>query len=214
MTIEGLSDIRFKLLAFVPTLAGVAIALINDNKVSQFTALALGILGFFVTLGIIMYELRNTLFYEMSAARASRLEALLKLPRFSLPERSDQPGGMFKERAAEGPQKLIGIIPVRHDRGLALIYGASLGGWVYIAVSTLLPKSETYNVLSLIIAGVVATLTGIQFIILDNERSKWRENNLKDYNLYRGEEAISALSQKPSHEQKPDLTSNWTLEER
>lgn len=79
-----LSDIRFKLLAFVPTLSGVSVALVSSAKVSQSTALALGILGIFVTLGIIMYELRNTLFYHMSAARAACLERWLGFPRFPL----------------------------------------------------------------------------------------------------------------------------------
>src|SRR6266851_3625731 len=61
--IRMLTDIRFKLLAFVPTLTGVAVSLLTGGKVGTGTVLAVGILGFVVTLGIIIYELRNLLFY-------------------------------------------------------------------------------------------------------------------------------------------------------
>ena len=72
-------------------MSGIAVALVSSDKVNQSTALALCILGLFVTLGIVMYELHNTLFYEMSKTRASLLKRLLEFPRFSLPdvEKSD-----------------------------------------------------------------------------------------------------------------------------
>ena len=57
--IRVFTDIRFKLLAFVPTLTGAAVALLSnvDNRATTFTV---GLLGLFVTLGIVFYEMRNT----------------------------------------------------------------------------------------------------------------------------------------------------------
>jgi hypothetical protein len=188
------ADIRFKLLAFVPTLTGAAVALLTSDKSRQDSALPLGILGFVVTVGIILYELRNTLFYEMSAIRASRLEKLLEFPRFSeLRRNTNTPGGIFTERTTDDKksqdaypliQRLGGIIPVRHDLGLAFIYGASLAGWTYLVVNALLFDQGNHVLFSFLAAAVVLFLTILQFIILDERRRKWRNAHVKAYNLY------------------------------
>jgi type IV secretory pathway VirB6-like protein len=109
-----------------------------------------------------MYELRNTLFYQMSAARAALLESEL-VPEKPDPKNPKLRVGMFTEResVSESPQKLLGIFPIAHGVGLALIYGASLGGWVYIFVNFLFSKSEIY--VSLIIAVIVSGFTAILF---------------------------------------------------
>ncbi len=182
-----LADIRFKLLAFVPTLTGVAVSLLAGDKVGKGTALAVGILGFIVTLGIVLYELRNSLFYDLSISRAARLEGQLKFPRFTkLRGDLNKPGGVFTERPpgkepAFGPgeqdplsQKFLGIIQVKHDIGLALIYGASLGGWTFIVINVL-PLVEPFrSLLSLFIAILVAGLTIWEFKRLDKERYEWQ----------------------------------------
>jgi len=101
-----LADIRFKLLAFVPTLTGIAISLLTGDKLEPGTILVVGILGFFVTLGIILYELRNSLFYDLSISRAARLERILHFPRFTRLRENpatpgiafNEPGGVFTER--------------------------------------------------------------------------------------------------------------------
>jgi hypothetical protein len=77
--IRTLTDVRFKLLAFVPTLTGVAVALLDKSVTAQI-ALAVSLLGLFVTFGIVIYDLRNTTIYDASIHRAKWLEVKLGLP--------------------------------------------------------------------------------------------------------------------------------------
>jgi hypothetical protein len=77
--IRAFTDIRFKLLAFVPTLTAAAVALLG-NVTDQWRVLAVGLLGLFVTLGIAFYEMRNTVLYRAAIDRAKRLEVSLGLP--------------------------------------------------------------------------------------------------------------------------------------
>src|SRR5688572_16163035 len=53
-----LADIRFKLLALVPVISGTAVAFLAEaqQKISPVTGFALGILGFVITLGIVLYD--------------------------------------------------------------------------------------------------------------------------------------------------------------
>lgn len=146
-----LADIRFKLLAFVPILAGAAITLLSSDKVAKDSALVVGILGFFVTVGIIIYDLRNSQFYSSAIARARFLEAELHLPKYHLPRIGY--GGIFTERPGRPHFKLfpkvqkltqnqfendksLTKITLWHDRGLALVYSASLGGWIFIIINS------------------------------------------------------------------------------
>jgi hypothetical protein len=94
--IRAFTDIRFKLLAFVPTLTGAAIALLgksNDND--PWTVLAVGLLGLFVTIGIVFYEIRNTVLYDAAIHRAKWLEVSLELPILA---HGKPYGGTFNER--------------------------------------------------------------------------------------------------------------------
>jgi hypothetical protein len=43
--ISAFTDTRFKLLAFVPTLTGAAVALLSSRDINQWTVLAVGLLG-------------------------------------------------------------------------------------------------------------------------------------------------------------------------
>jgi hypothetical protein len=56
---RALIDVRFRLLAFVPTVAGVAVAVVGTPRPAA-ELLGVGILGLLATLGIFVYELRNT----------------------------------------------------------------------------------------------------------------------------------------------------------
>ncbi len=71
-----LSDIRFKLLGLVPTVTGVAVSLLSGNP-NYYTTLTVGIMGVLITVGIVMYELRNTQFYNAAVHRAKWLEVSL-----------------------------------------------------------------------------------------------------------------------------------------
>jgi|WetSurMetagenome_2_1015567.scaffolds.fasta_scaffold06681_6 hypothetical protein len=126
-----LTDIRFRLLAFVPAVSGLSLAVYTGSKdLSHTITFPIGILGFVAILGIMIYDMRNTQLYEASLGRAIYLENnYLKLPN----------GGLFKNRP-ERKLWLFGKINIWHDLGLALIYGASLGGWFFVIIDSLIGR--------------------------------------------------------------------------
>jgi hypothetical protein len=155
------TDTRFKLLAFVPTLTAAAVALLSGRDIDQWTVLAVGLLGFSVTLGIIVYEMRNTVLYKAAIDRAKSLEVTLHLPILT---DGGERGGLFNTES-DGPKRFLGF-EVWHNLGLSLVYGAALGGWVYIIVNTsvtlLVPErfedSVVIGLASIVVAGIVAFL--------------------------------------------------------
>src|SRR6266852_8529724 len=76
--LRTLTDVRFKLLALVPTLSGTAIALLGHPR-SAAELLGVGLLGLTATLGILLFELRNTQLYDYGARRARAIEGHLEL---------------------------------------------------------------------------------------------------------------------------------------
>jgi hypothetical protein len=108
--LRTLTDIRFKLLALVPTVAGAAVGFLGRSA-SAAELLGVGLLGLAATLGILLYELGNAQTAEQAARRAGELEAKLGLEPL---HGSSRPG-----RAAR-------------MHGLALVYGAALAGWTYV----------------------------------------------------------------------------------
>jgi hypothetical protein len=144
-----LADIRFKLLAFVPAIVGATVALVskaNDQRV----ILAVALLGLVATLGILLYELRNSEVYNGAAHRARMVERDLRLIN-AVPTRErrwlehgvekqavwPEQGGVFSERfyvpkKGESGFRLFGVLTVKHDRALALVYGAAIAGWLYL----------------------------------------------------------------------------------
>jgi hypothetical protein len=114
-----LTDMRFKLLAFVPTIAGAAVGSMGSGH-SASDLLAIGLLGLVATVGVLLHELRNSELYESIIERAVDLEQRLGL-------------GLLSRR----PQKratLFGVVSARHERGIGLVYGAALAGWTYLFV--------------------------------------------------------------------------------
>jgi hypothetical protein len=102
--LRSLADIRFKLLAFVPTFAGASVGFFGRPRPAA-ELLSIGLLGLVATLGVFIYELRNSQLYAAAAGRARELERRLEL---------------------------TGLLLDAHDRGLALVYGAALAGWSYL----------------------------------------------------------------------------------
>jgi hypothetical protein len=66
--IKLLTDIRFRLLAFTPPLVGVASAILSVGLgpavVPPMLILSIAVFGFFATLGVILYDLRNSELYD------------------------------------------------------------------------------------------------------------------------------------------------------
>jgi hypothetical protein len=125
--VRTLTDIRFKLLAFVPTIAGATVGLVS-NTASAAQLVGVGLLGFTATVGVLMYELRNSQLYDAAVHRAKVLEDRLH---FASVRSEEGTGGPFTERPARSV-KLLGSITAWHDRALALVYGAALAGWAYL----------------------------------------------------------------------------------
>ena len=115
-----LAEIRLKLLAFVPTIAGIAFSLLVNSDSS--VTIGVGLIGFVVTLGIVMYELRNTQLYDASMQRMRVLEWRLGFK--STVGKHSTPGGVHLGRP--GRSHSFMLLPVVHDYGLALIYASSL----------------------------------------------------------------------------------------
>ena len=112
----SLNEIRFKLLALVPTLSGAVVALVSSGR-SGVELLAIGGPGLTATSGVLTYELRNGELRRQAAVRVNRLEAELF------------PNGPLVGALGRTP-KLFGVFPASHRLGVGLVYGAALGGWV------------------------------------------------------------------------------------
>ena len=98
-----LAEIRFKLLALIPVATGGALGLaqLQTNPISS---LFLGVLGFFVTLGLVFYDQRNSEIYEKQMHRARLLELDLDFPSIL---GDDSTGGPVGGRPSRG-RRLFG----------------------------------------------------------------------------------------------------------
>ena len=114
-----LTDIRFKLIAFVPTIAAFSVGLFGKPRPAV-ELLAIGLLGMTATLGILLYELRNSQIYAAAAKRAEDLERQLGFG-----------GGLYSDRPPAN-MRLLGVFPATRLAGLGLVYGAAFAGWAYL----------------------------------------------------------------------------------
>jgi hypothetical protein len=109
----------------VPTLSGAAVGLLGHAGTAV-ELLAVGVLGFVATLGVLLYDLRSGELQEYATRRAERLESRLGF--FAVDGRGA--GGLFSERPGR-TLNLFGL-PVDRERGFALVYSAALAGWAYL----------------------------------------------------------------------------------
>src|SRR5688500_3630276 len=77
--LRTLTDVRFKLLAFVPTISGATVVVFGKPRPAV-ELLSVGLLGLLATLGIFLYELRNSQLLDSLVHRASVLERRLGFP--------------------------------------------------------------------------------------------------------------------------------------
>ena len=132
-----LVDVRFRLLTFVPTVTAIAVGLVTLDKTrvgsaSLFGAansLVVGLIGLVATLALVIYEIRNSQIHDRAIHRLMHLEIVLGL-RPSYPGGS--PRGVFGERGQGA--NLLGLVGVKHDRALAMIYGVVAGAWTALAL--------------------------------------------------------------------------------
>lgn len=125
--VRSITDVRFKLLALVPTLSGAAVVVLGHPS-SAAELLSVGLLGLTATVGVLLHELRNTQLYDYGLRRAQAIERELGL--FSLD--GDGVGGPFSDRPAR-TLRLLGLIPVDREASLMLVYSAAVAGWTYLS---------------------------------------------------------------------------------
>ncbi len=176
---HALAETRFKLLALLPITTGTAIVVLDEGTSDSLT-LAVGLLGFVASFGLLVYDQRNTELYDRMQRRAKILEVELGfVPFFDERDRSElnlRPadvkfmGGPFLDRPRRG-RSFYGL-PLWHDLGLALVYSATLAGWVYLissACARLLGASATLgSARSFGMASLVGAITFVGLMALDD----------------------------------------------
>jgi hypothetical protein len=121
------------------------------------------VLGFVVTLGIVIYDQRNSQIHDETVGRAQFLEDVLKFP-----SRKGRSGHMSQR--PDDNRRLFNLMNMWHDRGLALIYGAVLGAWIFPIAYAVLDLWEDLPITVLGLskysaAGLLAALTAAVFFI-------------------------------------------------
>jgi hypothetical protein len=120
--LRALIDVRFKLLAIVPTVSGIALGALITRTPHHLTAtgrLALvsaAVVGFLVVLGVRIYDVRNSELHDDLISRGRKVEQTLGIER-----------GVYTLRRRS-------VFPVQHDTALALVYGVVLLAWLATAV--------------------------------------------------------------------------------
>ena len=125
--VQSLLDTRFKLLALVPTIAGTAVGLVGTPRPAV-ELLGIGVLGLVATVGILLYELRNSEILDAMLQHAKILERVLG---FEAGPRVHGPEALLSMRGSHGG-RFLGVAAATHERALGLVYGAALGGWSYL----------------------------------------------------------------------------------
>lgn len=129
------TDIRFRLLTFMPPFVTAAVALISvglgQAAVPPLLMVGVSVFGFFGTLGVILYDLRNSELYNAHVHRAMLIEGALEMQSHSKFAAIGSYAGPHTLRArAEG--QFLGL-GVNHRTALSMIYAAILAAWVYPA---------------------------------------------------------------------------------
>lgn len=161
-----LVDIRFKLLAFVPAASGVAIGVLKDGRLGERAGpvVGVGFFGLLVTIGVIVYEVRNSQVHDRAIHRLKHLEKLLGFRPSGI---AVGPGGFFAERGSR--LSILGI-GLWHDRALGLIYGSVVGAWVWLIYSSAgplpLPTLRGPDVDEMLIAVLVGVAVAWQIVVL------------------------------------------------
>ncbi|MCS6840947.1 MAG: hypothetical protein NZ699_09760 [Roseiflexus sp.] len=116
-TWKELIGVRFKLLALVPAVSIAVIATMLSTKgisegLSQPSKLLIGLLGLLATIGLLVYDQRNSELHDDLISRGRKIEDELGIDT-----------GIFRGRL-----KASGVI--KHDTATNLIYGASVLAWI------------------------------------------------------------------------------------
>ena len=176
--ITMLANSRLLPLTLLPALTGAAITILTrfDNPR---TVIILGLVGLFVSLGLIMHDIQIAAQDSAAVYRAESIERLLKLPAF----KEKQVGGLFNETPKHivltQPESSKKPMRLRHRNFISLIYGVVIGGWVHVLVHALTrslpsgwqPSEVATDLGSTMLAAAVAVLAAWRFtrVIEHNE---------------------------------------------
>jgi hypothetical protein len=126
--VSALTDVRFKLLGIVPTVALAAVGIAGAHP-STGGLVSLGLLGLVATVGILLYELRNT---ETLAAALYDARDVAQLLELHVARGRNEPEGEIRPSGRR--HRLFGTVAVGQDQALGLVYGAAIGGWSYLLI--------------------------------------------------------------------------------
>jgi len=119
---RSLHDVRFKLLGLVPFVTvGILVVILpgtgSTTNLSGWTQKIIPSVGLLVTIGLLIYEMRNSELYNDLISRGRRIEAELGVKT-----------GIFRGRPT--PSRSL----INHSNATRLIYGAAIAGWALTAI--------------------------------------------------------------------------------
>lgn len=166
---KWLADVRFKLLALVPSVTVIASAVLGKEpaastvpvKEPPLNVQLIACFGLVATIGVVFYELRNSQFYDALIHRLKELEKDLAFASYT----ENGGGGQFTDRPRRR-QRFFGMFELWHDRALGLVYGASIGLWVLLILPQ---KLEGIRVAGAVLA---ALLVLFEFARLERDRHR------------------------------------------
>ena len=162
---RALTDIRFKLLTYLP-LGTVAATVFVPDKNDLVKQAAIPAFAFVVTLCIATYNKRNDQHYDELIGRAAELERDLQIEH-----------GTFENR----PQTWLkyGFVPVEHRWPIGLIYAAAASLWAYLFAAALVkdhPRLLMWLPLAAVTA-VIASWRGLRW--MERVRSRKQREAVK-----------------------------------
>jgi hypothetical protein len=171
-TFQLLTEVRFKLLAFLPLATGAAVAVINLRRVGV-PGLVVALFGLVVTVALVAYNKRNDQLYDTLVRRAAAIERSLGLPE-----------GAFATRPRPWLSIDIGRLswPVDHRSPVATIYSSSIALWLFgafAAIGDLVRRSWWVELLAALVA-VAVTWAGTLFVtrreeVVYEDLKRWAE---------------------------------------
>ncbi len=176
-----LTDIRFKLLAFLPIVAAAAVAVTQESPGA--IELGLSLFGLVVTTGLATYNARNDQLYDELVGRAAAIERSLGIPEGAF---ANRPKAWLSIRLFGRKWK------IDHRAAVGTIYGASIALWLFGAVAYAL--DATVKSLSAISVDLISIAVAITVTYLGGRSIKrQREVREKEMRLLAAEAVTVAL---------------------
>jgi hypothetical protein len=169
-----LTDIRFKLLGFLPIASAVpVIVAMSKGDLASIAMLMLGLFGLAATTGLALYNSRNDQLYDDLVGRAAALERRLGIAY-----------GSFANRPRSWLKLNLPVVRLKvgHREAVATIYAASVALWLSLIFATLLNlfgrPSSGYGTQALaLLLAIASTWWGYRAI---EERQERRSDELRE----------------------------------